>query len=82
MSSGKEQLRLQLSQISQSIRSDVVKNESNESMKLYRAVMGFIKNELTAIEGAISLSELWKHYQSAASSEDDLNLALSTSIEQ
>ena len=74
-SSGIEQLCLQLSQISQSIRSDGAKNESNESVKLCTALMGFIKNELSMIKGAISISELWKHYNSAASSEDDLNLA-------
>ncbi len=75
VSSGIEQLCLQLSQISQSIRSDSAKNESNESVKLCTVLMGFIKNELSVIKGAISISELWKHYKSAASSKDDLNLA-------
>ncbi len=68
VSSGMEQVCLQLSNISKSIRSNIAINENDESRKLFTALMGFITNELSVIKGAITISELWKNYKSAASS--------------
>ncbi len=78
-SGGMEQLCLQLGEISESIRSDIANGESYKSKKLCAALMNFITNELPAmisIKGAVTINELWKHYNSAASLGDSPELSL------
>ncbi len=78
-SSGIEQLCLQLGEISEFIRSDIANGESFKSKKLCAALMNFITNELPAmisIKGAVTIIELWKHYNSIASLGDSSEFPL------